>query len=126
MEATVRFVFTSINFTGCSVVLAAGDAEQVLTSRGFVLVSGAVGGGPGSGCCRVAALLPDRGVPVRASVPTQDHRADQLRHASAANARAQRIRTTAVSGWSPNSCATCSAHPWPPNSRTAAAMAFRT
>ncbi len=64
---------------------------------GRVLVTGAAGGGPGFGCRWVDGLLPDRGVPVRAFARTQDHRAEQLRHASSANARAQRIRTTAVS-----------------------------
>jgi hypothetical protein len=47
-------------------------------------------------------------------------------NSSPATARAQRIRSTAASGWSPNSWATRWAHPKPPWARTAAATAFRT
>ena len=45
---------------------------------GLVLVTGAAGGGR-----RIAGLLLDRGVPVRAFAPTQDHRAEQLRRPGA-------------------------------------------
>ncbi len=52
-------------------------------SGGFVLVTGAAGGGPGSTGRWVAGLLLDRGVPVRAFVGAQDHRAEQLRQPGA-------------------------------------------
>jgi len=45
---------------------------------GLVLVTGAAGGGPGPAGRRMAGLLLDRGVPVRASARTQHHRAEQL------------------------------------------------
>ena len=48
---------------------------------GLVLVTGAAGGGPPGR--RIAGLLLDRGVPVRAFAPTQDHRAEQLRQPGA-------------------------------------------
>jgi hypothetical protein len=51
-------------------------------SGGFVPVTGAAGGGPGSTGRYVANLL-DRGVPVRAFVGTQDHRAERLRQLGA-------------------------------------------
>jgi hypothetical protein len=44
---------------------------------------------------------------------------------AAAEARAQRMRTAAVSGWSPNSCATRPAHPPAPYASRAMAMARR-
>ena len=50
---------------------------------GIVLVTGAAGGGPGPAGRRIAGLLLDRGVPVRALVPTRDHRAEYLRQPSA-------------------------------------------
>jgi uncharacterized protein YbjT (DUF2867 family) len=45
---------------------------------GLVLVTGAAGGAPGPAGRRMAGLLLDRGVPVRASARTQHHRAEQL------------------------------------------------
>jgi hypothetical protein len=48
-----------------------------------------------------------------------------LRSRAAAEARAQRMRTAAVSGWSPNSCATRPAHPAAPYASRAMAMACR-
>jgi hypothetical protein len=50
---------------------------------GLVLVTGAADGGPGPGCRRMAGLLLDRGVPVRAFARTQDHRAEHLRQPGA-------------------------------------------
>ncbi len=44
---------------------------------------------------------------------------------AAAVARAQRMRTTALSGWSPNSCATRPAHPAAPYASRAMVMARR-
>jgi hypothetical protein len=61
---------------------------------GLVLMTGAAGGGPGSGCRRVAGLLPDRGISVRAFARTQDHRAEQLRQPGAEVA-AEDLRETA-------------------------------
>ena len=50
---------------------------------GLVLVTGAAGGEPGPTGRRMSGLLLDRGVPVRAFVGAQDHRAEQLRQPGA-------------------------------------------
>jgi len=52
--------------------------------------AGAAGGGP---VRRMAGLLPDQSVPVRAFVPTHDHRAEHLRQPGAGVAAGIRARS---------------------------------
>ncbi len=66
---------------------------------GLIPAAGAAGGGPGPGCRRVAGLLPDRGVPVRAFVPTQDHRAEHLRQPGAGVAAGDPREIADVGSW---------------------------
>ena len=66
---------------------------------GLVLVTGAAGAGPGPAGRRVAGLLLDPGVPVRAFAPTQDHRAEQPRQPGAEVAGADLREIADVESW---------------------------
>jgi hypothetical protein len=72
--------------------------RSALVTR-LVLVTGAAGGGPGPARRRVAGLLPDPGVPVRALAPTQDHRAEQPRQPGAKVAAGDLREIADVESW---------------------------
>ena len=62
-------------------------------------MTGAAGGGPGPAGRRMAGLLLDRGVPVRALAPTQDHYAEQPRQPGAEVAARDLREIADVESW---------------------------
>src|SRR6266496_1553483 len=96
MKATISSIFTSINFTDCS---AAGlDAEDCPCQQACA-GDRRRGRRAGPAGRRVAGLLLDPGVPVRALAPTQDHRAEQPRQPGAEVAARDLREIADVESW---------------------------